>query len=42
MAMCFFVTVRSRFSAESVTVIQTDAADLRLPARPFRLVTSPV
>jgi hypothetical protein len=23
MAMCFFVTVRSRFSAESVTVIQT-------------------
>ena len=33
--------LRRRFGADDVTVIQTDAADLRLPRRPFRVVASP-
>jgi 23S rRNA (adenine-N6)-dimethyltransferase len=33
--------LRDRFSGDPVTVIQTDAADLRLPGRPFRVVASP-
>ena len=33
--------LRSRFGKDAVTVIETDAADLRLPGRPFRVVASP-
>ena len=33
--------LRRRFADESVTVVRADAADLRLPARPFRVVSSP-
>ena len=33
--------LRRRFAAHDVTVIQTDASDLRLPRRPFRVVASP-
>lgn len=33
--------LRRRFAADPVTVIRTDAADLRLPGRPFRVVASP-
>jgi 23S rRNA (adenine-N6)-dimethyltransferase len=33
--------LRRRFHDEPVTVIQTDASDLRLPTRPFRVVASP-
>jgi 23S rRNA (adenine-N6)-dimethyltransferase len=33
--------LRRRFADSPVTVIQVDAADLRLPARPFRVVASP-
>ncbi len=33
--------LRARFSRPSVTVIQVDAADLRLPRRPFRVVANP-
>jgi 23S rRNA (adenine-N6)-dimethyltransferase len=33
--------LRRRFADESVTVIRADAADLRLPSRPFRVVSSP-
>jgi len=33
--------LRRRFADEPVTVVRADAADLRLPARPFRVVSSP-
>jgi 23S rRNA (adenine-N6)-dimethyltransferase len=33
--------LRRRFADESVTVVRADAADLRLPSRPFRVVSSP-
>ncbi|MGZ6978788.1 MAG: rRNA adenine N(6)-methyltransferase family protein [Acidimicrobiia bacterium] len=33
--------LRRRFSRPAVTVIQVDAADLRLPRRPFRVVANP-
>ncbi|WP_328991015.1 methyltransferase domain-containing protein [Kribbella sp. NBC_01245] len=33
--------LRRRFAADPVTVIRTDAADLRLPGRPFRVIASP-
>lgn len=33
--------LRSRFARDRVTVVQTDAADLRLPTRPFRVVANP-
>ncbi len=33
--------LRARFSQPPVTVIQVDAADLRLPRRPFRVVANP-
>ncbi len=33
--------LRRRFSGDPVTVVQADAADLRLPNRPFRVVSSP-
>jgi 23S rRNA (adenine-N6)-dimethyltransferase len=33
--------LRARFSRPSVTVVQVDAADLRLPRRPFRVVANP-
>ncbi|MEU4293984.1 rRNA adenine N(6)-methyltransferase family protein [Kribbella sp. NPDC026596] len=33
--------LRRRFADASVTVVRADAADLRLPARPFRVVSSP-
>ncbi|MFC0628860.1 rRNA adenine N-6-methyltransferase family protein [Kribbella deserti] len=33
--------LRRRFADDPVTVIRTDAADLRLPGRPFRVVSSP-
>lgn len=33
--------LRRRFADSQVTVIQADAADLRLPTRPFRVVSSP-
>jgi 23S rRNA (adenine-N6)-dimethyltransferase len=33
--------LRARFSREPVTVVQADAADLRLPRRPFRVVANP-
>ena len=34
-------TLRSRFSGASVTVVQANGADLRLPRRPFRVVANP-
>lgn len=33
--------LRRRFADAPVTVVRTDAADLRLPSRPFRVVSSP-
>ena len=33
--------LRSRFPRSAVTVVQVDAADLRLPRRPFRVVANP-
>ena len=33
--------LRSRFSGQPVTVVRADAADLRLPRRPFRVVANP-
>jgi 23S rRNA (adenine-N6)-dimethyltransferase len=33
--------LRRRFVDEPVTVVRADAADLRLPSRPFRVVSSP-
>ena len=33
--------LRSRFAQASVIVVQADAADLRLPRRPFRVVANP-
>jgi 23S rRNA (adenine-N6)-dimethyltransferase len=33
--------LRDRFSRPSVTVVQADAADLRLPRRPFHVVANP-
>ena len=33
--------LRSAYPATSVTVVVTDAADLRLPRRPFRVVANP-
>ena len=33
--------LRERFSGRLVTVVQADAADLRLPRRPFRVVANP-
>ena len=33
--------LRTRFAGESVTVVCTDAATLRLPRRPFRVLASP-
>ena len=33
--------LRRRFADEPVTVVRADAADLRLPSRPFRVVSSP-
>ncbi len=33
--------LRRRFAGAPVTVIQVDAADLRLPSRPFRVVANP-
>jgi 23S rRNA (adenine-N6)-dimethyltransferase len=33
--------LRERFSGQPVTVVQTDAADLRLPRKPFRVVANP-
>jgi 23S rRNA (adenine-N6)-dimethyltransferase len=33
--------LRSRFAAAPVRVVRADAADLRLPRRPFRVVASP-
>ncbi|MGW6282159.1 rRNA adenine N(6)-methyltransferase family protein [Kribbella sp. NPDC055071] len=33
--------LRRRFEDASVTVVRADATDLRLPARPFRVVSSP-
>jgi 23S rRNA (adenine-N6)-dimethyltransferase len=35
------VSLRARFDARRVTVIVVDAADLRLPRRPFRVVANP-
>jgi 23S rRNA (adenine-N6)-dimethyltransferase len=34
-------TLRTRFADEDVTVVRADAADLRLPRRPFRVVANP-
>jgi 23S rRNA (adenine-N6)-dimethyltransferase len=34
-------TLRRRFAGERLTVVQADAADLRLPRRPFRVVANP-
>lgn len=34
-------TLRARFADADVTVVRTDAADLRLPRRPFRVVANP-
>ncbi|MEM8922282.1 MAG: rRNA adenine N-6-methyltransferase family protein [Actinomycetota bacterium] len=34
-------TLRRRFADDAVTVVRTDAADLRLPRRPFRVVANP-
>jgi 23S rRNA (adenine-N6)-dimethyltransferase len=33
--------LRDRFAGAAVTVVQIDAADLRLPRRPFRVVANP-
>lgn len=33
--------LRTRFAPADVTVVQVDAADLRLPRRPFRVVANP-
>ncbi len=33
--------LRARFTDEPVTVVQADAADLRLPRRPFKVVANP-
>ena len=33
--------LRKRFADAPVTVVRTDAGDLRLPSRPFRVVSSP-
>jgi 23S rRNA (adenine-N6)-dimethyltransferase len=33
--------LRHRFERDPVTVVQVDAADLRLPRRPFRVVANP-
>jgi 23S rRNA (adenine-N6)-dimethyltransferase len=33
--------LRDRFPGRQVTVVQVDAADLRLPRRPFRVVANP-
>jgi 23S rRNA (adenine-N6)-dimethyltransferase len=33
--------LRERFAGDDVTVVRADAADLRLPRRPFRVVASP-
>lgn len=33
--------LRHRFADQPVTVVQADARDLRLPTRPFRVVSSP-
>jgi len=33
--------LRERFAAASVTVVEADALELRLPTRPFRVVASP-
>jgi 23S rRNA (adenine-N6)-dimethyltransferase len=33
--------LRTRFAHQSVTVVQVDASDLRLPRRPFRVVANP-
>lgn len=33
--------LRDRFAHDDVTVVRTDAADLRLPRRPFRVVANP-
>jgi 23S rRNA (adenine-N6)-dimethyltransferase len=33
--------LRERFAGAPVTVVRTDAADLRLPRRPFRVVANP-
>jgi 23S rRNA (adenine-N6)-dimethyltransferase len=33
--------LRRRFADDPVTVVRADAGDLRLPARPFRVVSSP-
>ena len=34
-------TLCARFADDDVTVVRTDAADLRLPRRPFRVVANP-
>ncbi len=34
-------TLRDRFAKDPVTVVRTDAADLHLPVRPFRVVANP-
>jgi 23S rRNA (adenine-N6)-dimethyltransferase len=34
-------TLRRRFAGDAVTVVEADAAALRLPGRPFRVVASP-
>jgi 23S rRNA (adenine-N6)-dimethyltransferase len=33
--------LRERFADDDVTVVRTDAADLRLPRRPYRVVANP-
>jgi 23S rRNA (adenine-N6)-dimethyltransferase len=33
--------LRERFAGDAVTVVRADAADLRLPRQPFRVVASP-
>jgi 23S rRNA (adenine-N6)-dimethyltransferase len=33
--------LRERFASDDVTVVRADAADLRLPRRPFRVVANP-
>jgi 23S rRNA (adenine-N6)-dimethyltransferase len=33
--------LRERYAGDPVTVVQTDASDLRLPRRPFRVVANP-
>jgi 23S rRNA (adenine-N6)-dimethyltransferase len=34
-------TLRNRFAGQDVVVVRADAADLRLPRRPFRVVANP-